>query len=175
VSITGTLSYASEGSCLSVSPGTCEYVAFPASLSLSLAATPIASLDGRAYLFVEDGPLADSFSASVAASAGPAAGSTPVWMSGDLQLSDPRATTLDGTGLPTTLQLSGFAQHTFDAGGCYGGTCTGAPQSQFQIAGTILSMQVVPEPGTGTLLAAGLLALRGWRGDRRHGARPRAH
>jgi hypothetical protein len=167
-SVVGTLSYASGALCQAVLPTTCEYIVSPSSLSLSLDGTPIASVNGRAYVFVEDGPLADSFSASVGGSAGTSGGSNPVWLSGDLQLSDPRATTLGGTELPTTLDLSGFAQHTFDAGGCYGGACTGNPQDEFQIAGTIMTMQVVPEPGTETLLAFGLwvLGLGGFKGRR---------
>ena len=170
--ITGTFSSASGASCLPVSPMTCEYLTSPASLGLSLAEIPFAQVDGSAYLFVEDGPLADSFSASVGAPAGAAAGgSGPVWTSGDLQLLDPKAAALGSMGLPTTLDLTGFAQRTFDAGGCYGGTCTGGPQDQFQVTGTILALQVVPEPGTGTLLTLGLLALRRCAAGRRRGPR----
>jgi hypothetical protein len=160
-SVVGLLSYASGASCQGVLPTTCEYIVSPSSLSLSFDATPTVSVDGRAYVFVEDGPLADSFSASVGGSAGPSGGSNPVWLSGDLQLSDSRGTALGGTELPTALSLSGFAQHTFDASGCYGGACTGNPQDAFQIVGTIMTMQAVPEPGTGGLLAFGLWAL-GW-------------
>jgi PEP-CTERM motif len=174
-SIVGTLSYASGASCLAVLPTTCEYIVSPSSLSLSLEGTPIASVDGRAYVFVEHGSLADSFSASIGGAAGPSGGSNPVWLSGDLQLSDPRGTALGGTALPTTLDLSGFAQHTFDAGGCYGGTCTGNAQDEFQIVGTILTMQVVPEPGSGTLLAFGLGSFGGWGFQRRRGSPFVAH
>ena len=74
----------------------------------------------------------------------------------------------------TTPTLTGFAQRTFDAGGCYGGTCTGGPQNQFTVTGTILALQVVPEPGTGTLLTLGLLALRCCAAGRRRGARSSA-
>lgn len=169
VSMVGMLSYASGASCQAVLPTTCEYIVSPSSFSLSLDATPIASIDGRAYVFVEDGPLADSFSTSTGAPAGPGSGSNADWLSGDLQLSDPRGTALGGMQLPTALDLGGFAQHTFDAGGCYGGACTGNPQDQFQIVGTIMTMQVVPEPGTGTLLAFGLWALGFGRSKGRRG------
>lgn len=172
-SITGALSYASGASCQPVfqQPSTCEYIVSPSSLTLWLNTTPVASVSGRAYLFVQDSPLVASFSASVGAPAGSSGGSGPVWLSGDLQLSDPSSTALSGTGLPTVLDLGGFAQHTFDAGGCYGGTCTGNPLNQFQIVGTITSLHMVPEPGTGTLLAFGLLTLGRWRSRMRRGSR----
>jgi hypothetical protein len=157
-SIQGFFSYTSGASCQTVSPTTCEYLSLPSSLSLWLDTKAIASIGGQAYVFVEDGPLVDSFSASVVAPADPATGSAPVWLSGDLQLSDPGATALSSAGLPSTLDLGGFANHTFDAGGCYGGTCTGASLNQFQIAGTITSMQLCPEPGSGILLGLGLFA-----------------
>jgi len=168
--LSGTLSYASGAACQPVSPTTCEYIVVPSSFSLWQGATPIASVAGQAYVFVEDGPLVDSFSASVGAPAGPPSGSNPDWLSGDFQLLDPGATALGGMGLPTTLGLGGFSQHTFDAGGCYGGACTGDPLDQFQIAGTILSMEFVPEPGSGTLLALGLL-LGLWGSGRLRGSR----
>ena len=167
--VVGMLSYASGASCQAVLPTTCEYIVSPSSLSLSLNATPIASVDGRAYVFVEDGPLADSFSASIGGPAAPSGGSNPDWLSGDLQLSDPKATALSGPELPTALSLGGFAQHTFDAGGCYG-ACSGNPQDEFQIAGTIMTMQVVPEPGSGTLLAFGLWTLGWWGSKGRRGS-----
>jgi hypothetical protein len=174
-SIGGTFSYVSGAPCLSVLPTTCEYIASPASLDLFLAETAFARVEGSAYLFVEDGPLADSFSASVGAAASRAAGgSEPVWMSGDLQLLDPKATALDGMGLPTALDVAGFARRSFDGGGCYGGRCTGSPQDQFQVTGTILTLQAVPEPGTGTLLALGLLAFGRGCAERRCGPHPRA-
>jgi len=157
-SLTGTLSYASDASCDRVLPTTCEYIASPSSLALWTGTTPIASVAGRAYLFVADGPLVDSFSASVGAPAAPSGGSDPDWLSGDVQLSDPGATALGSTGLPATLTLSDFSQHTFDAGGCYGGACTGNPSDQFQIVGTILGVQPAPEPEGATL---GLLVLEG--------------
>jgi hypothetical protein len=174
-SVSGTFAVASGASCLPVSPTTCEYLTSPASLSLSLAEGPFAQVDGSAYLFVEDGPLADSFSASVGVPAEETAGGAgPVWMSGDLQLLDPKATALGGMGLPTAFDPTGFAQRTFDAGGCYGGTCTGGAQDQFQVTGTIFTLQVVPEPGAGTLLTLGLLALRCGSAGRRRGPRPGA-
>jgi hypothetical protein len=173
--VVGLLTYASGASCQAVLPTTCEYIVSPSSLSLSFDATPIASVNGRAYVFVEDGPVADSFSASVGGPAAPSGGSNPVWLSGDLQLSDPRGTALGGTALPTALSLSGFAQRTFDAGGCYRGACTGNPQDAFQIAGTIMTMEVVPEPGTGAPLAFGLWALGWWGSKGRRGSLLAAH
>jgi hypothetical protein len=164
-SILGMLSYSPDAPCQPVfqQPTTCEYIVSPSSLSLWLDTTPIASVAGRAYVFVQDGPLVDSFSASVAGAAGPSGGSVPVWSSSDFQLLDPMATALGGTELPTTpLDLTAFAKRTFGAGGCYGGACTGNPQDQFQIVGTIVSVQAVPEPGTGWLFALGLSGLVGW-------------
>jgi hypothetical protein len=171
--LTGTLSYEPGALCQPVfqQPSACEYIVSPSSLTLWLHTAPVASVEGRAYVFVEDGPLVDSFSASVGASATPSSGSAPAWLSADFQLSDPGATALAGTALPVTLDLSGFSQHTFDAGGCYGGACTGNPLDQFQIAGTILSMQTVPEPGTGMLLAFGVLTLGRWGKGGRRGSR----
>lgn len=169
--VTGTLSYASSGTCLPLMPTLCEYLASPATLTLSVGATPIARVTGGAYLYVEDGPLADSFSASVAAPAGSRGGSGPVWLSGDLQVSDPTASALSGTALPTALDLGQFAQRTFDAGGCYGGICTGSSHDQFQVEGTILAMQLAPEPGTGLLLGVGLLALCRCGADRQRASR----
>lgn len=164
--VTGTLSYEFSPSCQPVSPTICEYLVSPSTLSLAIAATPIASVDGGAYIYVEDGPPADSFSASVGVPAGPAGASGPVWLSGDLQVSDPSTSALNSTALPTTLDLTRFAQRTFDAGGCYGGTCAAGPQDQFQIIGTVLTMELVPEPGSAVLLAVGLLALCGRGPDR---------
>jgi len=159
------LSYSPDAACQPVfqQPTTCEYIVSSSSLTLWLHATPVASVAGPAYVFVQDGPLVDSFSASVAAAAAPSGGSVPIWSSSDFQLLDPRATALGGTALPTLpLDLTGFARHTFDAGGCYGGACTGNPLDQFQVVGTIVSIQAVPEPGAGWLLALGLSGFGGW-------------